>query len=826
MKFRLKINGSESDMAAYVGWTPVKCTLTVDSYDGQAPMPVSITTGNYGKSGRLSLYESNATSAMPVEKIVHDFETQAEFSFYIAGEYPNASKGEKDTFILVESKTNEVPTLSTKVMIRVRKNANKLSPKETEDFLNSFVRLNSLPPKETYSNDPYAVKPGSLLGEIVLMHTYDAMFEIHMRTSFHPWHRVFLLHLEREMQEEFPQVTIPYWKFDEGAGNVFTTGFIGETIYDLSGSKRPKFDKLNPLYTYIDHTAWGPMSRTYVESDPATGKPRKSIYTESQIIDVSQSLREFENWSKHEERNSHNQAHNSFGGQLSDIGRDPIDPLFFMMHSNVDRLWALWQEKYDRFDSSATETYPFQEKYRGERGEAWANANPGKLDELGFYRVDNSDLGNYLGDTLWPWNLDHDLSRPMRMWTDEGKRNLVPQINIKFPNSVSSEYPGGPLTVKSTIDYQNRSLKGPHMGFDYDNLPYFEHDRKTTTEKAMASATSDDKTLPDGEIKKSAAATDSPFVKNADKQPELLEMLVNNDVDDATKLNSATLADETTESFLDTALSIIADPAQSSELRSILIHKVAAAKRSNLFFSSRKPRFFEILRGLLTNENQQLRLQAIGLLAAGEDVVVQEFLVRELQKDNSEFISKKDAIFFLRQNTKPQHAALFRKIFEESNDLEVRKAAIEGLGNDPDAIGLLKNLVLNPDENFKVREAGALSLHHLDHEAMNELAAQIIAQPESGEGIKLFRRFNPDPDEVDFKAGLLNMLTFTGDVNSLKQNEELKTSLKEVVAPGTVNKMKFLSSFESFTAEPSAGPTTIEQMASKLLNRLEANENE
>ncbi|WP_373515342.1 tyrosinase family protein, partial [Persicitalea sp.] len=655
-----------------------------------------------------------------------------------------------------------------------------------------------------------------LLHEIALMHTFDAANEVHRRTSFHPWHRVFQIHLERELQEIDPRVAIPYWKFDKMADRVFTAKFVGETKQsddfdqDVAEIKRPTFDLMNPLLTYVEHTVWGPLRRAYKEINPAVGKPDR-IYTESMIIDGPDSSEYFLYWSRFEERRSHNQAHNAFTGHVVDVGRDPVDPLFFMMHGNVDRLWALWQEKHNRYDGNQVNTYPFQNKYAGERGAKWALLET--ADEDGIYIANNDDIGNFAEDTLWPWDWDIALSRPMRKWSsmdpDYGTGS-VPQINIDFPESAASNYPDGPITVKSTIDYQGRLSNMPALGFDYDCIPYFDRDKKPYDQINVSST----------------KRQNQPHQNNKDEQTEALYNLSDKTADLHSRIKSIELIDETSEIFLDTAINIIADPSEPYNLRSELILDVFAAKRSNRHFPSRKPRFFDILRGLLTDENRKLRFQAIDILAASEDEIVQDFLISELKKEQSEFISKTDAIFFLRQNTKPQHAALFRKLFEESNDPEVRKAAIQGLGNDPDAIELLKKVVQDIDENFKIREAGALSLHHLDHETMNAVAEKIVAEPESGDDIMLFRSSSPDPDEVDFKTGLLNMLTFTGDVNRLKENEGLKSTLKQVVDPSTGNKANFRSSFELLAAAPSVGPTIIEQMAAKLLNRLEGNDNE
>ncbi|WP_316839195.1 tyrosinase family protein [Pedobacter gandavensis] len=826
MKFILKINGSESENAAYIGWTPVKCTLTIDGYTGDSPMPVTITPEHRNKTGRIDLYLNNSANETPIQKIEHDFKTKNELIFYVAGKFEHSSVLEKDVFISVKSDNTDLK-LEKDIMVQVRKNANKLTDDEINLFLEAFVRLNTEKTKKEYLGN-YSRTPSKLLHEIVLMHTYDAVNEIHQRTSFHPWHRIFNMHLERELQAIFPQVTIPYWKFDKKAERVFTSKFIGETEkYDPEAPQemQPKFDKMNPLVNYVENTVWGTLNRAYQDRNPANQDTfgrvngKRDVLTEKEI--VNEGPDNFEGWSEHEERKSHNSAHNVFAGDVADVGKDPIDPLFFMMHSNVDRLWAKWQHMYNRFDGHQMETYPHPDKYEGKRGEEWIeewkqNATQEELDffdENGFYMQTNKDIGNFLEDTLWPWDLDTDDSRPMRKYKpgvdpEFGEGNM-PEIEIEFPKSPTSNYPNGPITVKSTIDFQGRLNNNTPLGFDYDDIPYFDQDRKPSTEFAMDN-------LKDGDL----------LPKDNEKQLWTLSQLKNNESDLSERLKAIGSIDETSEVFLDTILDIIADSDAPVDLRVDLINRMVAAKRENIFYPSRKPRFFNILRGLIDNQNKKLRFQAIGILTANQDSVVQKFLIDEINKTESDLISKSDAIFFLRQNPKPQHASLFLELYNQSKDPEVKRAAIAGLGNDPESKQLLIKIVLDGEEDFKIREAAALSLQHLDHEKMNDLAAEILLKPKKGNGIKLFKSVSPTTDEVDFKAGLLNMLTFTGDINSLKQNEGLKNSLNELVATKTSNKAKFLSSVESVSAVPLAGPTIIEQMAAKLLKRLEGNHNE
>jgi tyrosinase len=864
MKFILKINGSESPEAAYVGWTPVKCTLTIDEFTRESPVTARITTGDIGLEGKLSLYENNAPSSEPVDVITHNFQAQQEFVFYVAGKFKHASICKKDTYLLVENPSSELEPKKREVMIRVRKNANSLTQDEILLFLKTFVELNSCPTRESY-NGRFTVKPSSILDEIVLMHTYDAQFEIHSRESFHPWHRAYLMHLEREMQNVRQEVTIPYWKFDDKAENVFTENFVGKIRKSNPDAEDqpfdiniPEFSPTNPMFPYKDHTIWGPLTRSYRDTDPADGKSNPKISDESDVISYSD---EFMRWYTFEERKSHNPAHNAFNGRVVDVGKDPVDPLFFLMHSNVDRLWALWQHTYDRFDAEHSKTYPLPYSYEGLAGEKWTDANPRKFDlRAGFFKVDSYDLGNFADDELWPWGLHmepkkdeltgedkdsiHRLSRPWRKYAESGYGSaVVPELFLKFPKSSISIYPQGPPRVKDTIDYQGRMDLKSTLGFDYDCIPYFDKDKTLQnpapfiTREQYNEAFLDKKHTVDERLESAKSALLFSKKHNAAALAIISDKNENNKI----RLQAVKLIDETSEAFLDVALKVlkeitwtIDDAAESGkiELISEIIHTIFTAKRSNRSFASRRPIFFDILRGLLYCNNVKLRKQAFEILASQGDGEVEEILYtlakNELkgESNNSALISTVDTLFLLRQNPKNQHAGIFYKLAEESQNTEIRKAAIAGLDNASEYKDYLKKVVKDQSEDFGIRWVGAQSLHHLDAETMNDLAAKIIAETESGDGIKMFSSVSPKPDEVDFKAGLLNMLTFTGDVNLLKKDEGLKSTLKELVELSTDNKANFRSSFETFMAVHPAGHTIIEQMATKLLNRLEGTDNE
>ena len=89
------------------------------------------------------------------------------------------------------------------------------------------------------------------------------------------------------------------------------------------------------------------------------------------------------------EQTTHNGAHNNSGNTISWIGGSPAiapqDPLFYFLHCNIDRLWAKWQDANGRYDATLLNTYDRQGSF----------TTP---------TVSGQRLGQYLDDTLWPWD--------------------------------------------------------------------------------------------------------------------------------------------------------------------------------------------------------------------------------------------------------------------------------------------------------------------------------------------------------------------------------------------------------------------------------------
>jgi tyrosinase len=190
-----------------------------------------------------------------------------------------------------------------------------------------------------------------------------------------------------------------------------------------------EFTAAHPLNTWRTDGALG-ISRTPFF---ATGSAPPGLRTEVQTIALGGTAPNatYANFDALE-FNPHGSAHVSFDGFLSQIPTAARDPLFFMLHANVDRLWAKWQWVHRR--TSPAEPHSF------------AAASPNRI-------------GHRLPDTMWPWNGVTSAPRPP---TAPGGT---------FRPSPAAAVPGLSPIVRAMIDFQAVG-GGPALGFAYDDVPF------------------------------------------------------------------------------------------------------------------------------------------------------------------------------------------------------------------------------------------------------------------------------------------------------------------------------------------------------------------
>jgi len=231
----------------------------------------------------------------------------------------------------------------------------------------------------------------------------------HSGPAFFPWHRELILRLERDLAGVMaePDFALPYWNWAADSGLAPGTSPVWAATLmggdgDAANSNRVR---TGPFRSTLDGGTW-----TTVEQD-MNGNPQPSSFlrrtlgrgaslsgaplpsqanVNATLVLTPYDVTDFSNASASGFRNAcegwkpygmHNLVHVWVGGSM-EPGTSPNDPIFFLHHCNVDRLWNLWQA-----------------------------AKAGGLGR-GFLPISGGPVGHNLTDPMFPWNTAADTRTP------------------------------------------------------------------------------------------------------------------------------------------------------------------------------------------------------------------------------------------------------------------------------------------------------------------------------------------------------------------------------------------------------------------------------
>ena len=290
----LLLNGTVNPTGRYVGWSPAPAQLRVLNADGAVdPIHVRLASPP-GRGGRVVFApQRNAEAADEIELDLATDGTPTDF--WVLGRFQTPSRNDRDARIAVFTPGRVTPLVSFWLMVRVRKDAQTLTYYEKRRLLSALARV-----------DDAAV---GLYQSYRDAHTADTSDEAHDLDAFLPWHRAYLLDLERELQAVDPSVTIPYWRFDQPAPQLFAESFLGRS--EPTGIVR--FSASNPLQLFSSDGQIGitRLPRFDVATQMA-GNVNGPVIEEAVVINAAIPYARLR---PPVESNPHGQAHVSFSGR-------------------------------------------------------------------------------------------------------------------------------------------------------------------------------------------------------------------------------------------------------------------------------------------------------------------------------------------------------------------------------------------------------------------------------------------------------------------------------------------------------------------------------
>ena len=405
MTVEIQINNSPNPNSGFLTWSPAPCRVRVTNPSGVTTPTVSLKISSTSAAGGgVVVFRAGATGAFAATLTLTVPTNGSSVSFFAAGKFGSPSSANGD--VTIEARNGTTVVGSVPVMVRIRKNAIKLSTAERVRFLNALAQLNN--------------QGMGRFQDFRDMHTEPALSQAHRAPGFLPWHRSYLLDLERELQAIDSSVTLPYWRFDQAAAALFTLDFFGKA--DPIGTVQ--FSAANPL------RFWKTDGTPGINRSPhfPTNTAPPGLRNEAQTLAIGTSFAAFRTM----EGDPHGLAHTSFGGWIFDPATAPKDPLFFLLHCNVDRLWAKWQKNNARFNPATAASFV-------------PNGNP---------------PGHNLNDTMWPWN--GIITPPRPSFAPGGAMATSPCVPV----------PGPKPRVSDCIDYRGAISAAAILGFDYDDVQF------------------------------------------------------------------------------------------------------------------------------------------------------------------------------------------------------------------------------------------------------------------------------------------------------------------------------------------------------------------
>lgn len=206
--------------------------------------------------------------------------------------------------------------------IRYRKNINCLTTDELHDYREALAAMFELPPEDEHSFEMIAGLHGVPL----------PYYCIHSYPGFLTWHRAYMEAFENALQFFDCDIMLPFWDWSSGPSTGVPAACSESTYVNRDGDSVP-----NPLFAGpLPDSIGGGMTnrRTDIDStsfdDIATGA--QYALTRPTFDEFQRSL-----------NGPHGRVHGRVRETMGSILYSSYDPIFFLHHSNVDRIWAQWQ---------------------------------------------------------------------------------------------------------------------------------------------------------------------------------------------------------------------------------------------------------------------------------------------------------------------------------------------------------------------------------------------------------------------------------------------------------------------------------------------------
>lgn len=274
----------------------------------------------------------------------------------------------------------------TRENISVRKEWRKLSIQERKNYVQAVLCLRSVRPA-LYEKEVQGAS--SRYDDFQLVHINQTFF-IHINAKFVAWHRWFTWTYERALRNDCGYKGFqPYWDWTLDADNIEASPLFDGSDSSMSGNgvavphndTRKEISLPSIPVTIVDYlpagtgggcVVTGPFANITVSFGPVSNDLNTGLLNNPHNLDYkphclrrdfsadfvrssvsADKVRDLLNSPNATVFNGvldasihalHGGPHNGVGGEMADLFASAGDPLFFLHHAQIDRLWTQWQQ--------------------------------------------------------------------------------------------------------------------------------------------------------------------------------------------------------------------------------------------------------------------------------------------------------------------------------------------------------------------------------------------------------------------------------------------------------------------------------------------------
>jgi hypothetical protein len=216
-------------------------------------------------------------------------------------------------------------------VITVRRDARDLTPQQWSAFVAAVQAM---------QQRPNATTP-STFDRLAKLHTTMSA-SVHGTALFFAWHRRFLKDFENKLRAIDPTVSLPYWNWAQDSNAPEQSYIWGARYLGGNGGSPDGVVQIGPF------AGWRPLNpQPHGLRRQWSNGTRIAAWASAEIINSAiASSGSYDTLRRAIEPVPHGKVHVNVGGDMSTLNGSPNDPLFWVFHAYVDKIWADWQNAH------------------------------------------------------------------------------------------------------------------------------------------------------------------------------------------------------------------------------------------------------------------------------------------------------------------------------------------------------------------------------------------------------------------------------------------------------------------------------------------------